>query len=67
MGRTFFFAQIQESDVIPASFFHLAEAVHPIHIRKQHGLHHHEVIVALISAMRLQVFLQIYLLNNLKK
>ena len=46
---------------------HLTEAVHLLHIRKQHGLHYHEAVVTLIPAMRLQVLLQIDLLNNLRE
>ena len=38
-----------------------------VHIRKQHGLPHHETVVALIPAMRLQALLQIDFLNNLRE
>ena len=67
MRRTFFFTQIDEPYICTTLFFHLSQTVDLVHIREQHCLHHHAVIMSLLAFMLFQVFIQINLPNNLKK
>ena len=67
MRRFFFFCQLHETDICTAFFFHLSEAVNPIHTCGQKCFQHHEIIMSLIAAMLFQVLVMICLLHNLKE
>ena len=67
MARPLLIAQIDESCVRMEFFFHVPQCIDLVHEREQHYPEHHGVIMSLISSMGSQVFLKVYLLDDVQE